>query len=341
MSASAATPRATRSRLLGIVAGVLPPVASRTTAAAAIGLAVAAIGGQLERASSAASAVDAASAWLRAPMFLVAVTAAVTTIEAWPGFGRDRSAAAAWVHRARLRPLRGTAVAAATALAATAIALAVTGFLFAAIVDPGPERRLKAVDVLGGTIPRVLGAATAARFDLPPDLAERPTVTLEVRAKPAFVPGQSLTAPALEARAAGVQIGRIEFPHGFGVGRLAVPRDSGSPLELRVASGDAGFLVLGPNAVRLTHDSERSPRANAVLAALTAVIPAAAALGLAVLLHAAVGRTTLLVVAVGVMLLGFAAGSPGVPDALAAHSRAEEVRLPGFSATRAPEQARG
>ena len=190
MSASAATPRATRSRLLGIVAGVLPPVASRTTAAAAIGLAVAAIGGQLERASSAASAVDAASAWLRAPMFLVAVTAAVTTIEAWPGLGRDRSAAAAWVHRARLRPLRGTAVAAASALAATAIALAVTGLLLAAIVDPGPKRRLKAVDVLGGTNPRVLGAATAARFDLPPDLAERPIVTLEVRAKPAFVPGQ-------------------------------------------------------------------------------------------------------------------------------------------------------
>ena len=80
---------------------------------------------------------------------------------------------------------------------------------------------------------------------------------------------------------------------------------------------------------------------DTVLAALTAVIPAAAALGLAVLLHAAVGRTTLLVVAVGVMLLGFAAGSPGVPEALAAHSRAEEVRLPGFSATRAPEQARG
>lgn len=341
MNASHPAPRAMRNRLFGIAAGVLPPTASRTAAAATIGLAVAAIGGRLEQASSTAGAVDGAAAWLRVPMFLVAVTAAVTTIESWPGFGRDRGAAAAWVHRARLRPVRGTAVAAATALAATAVVLAITGVLFAAIVAPGPERGLTAVDVLDGSGPRVLGRAATARFDLPRDLATRPPLTLEVRARPAFVPGQSLAAPALEARAAGVMIGRIEFPHGFGVGRLAIPGDAGSPLELRVASGEAGLLVLGPNAVRLTHDSDRSPRANAVCAALTAMIPASVALVLAVLLHASVGRATLLVLTMGVVLLGFAAGSPGVPDALDAYSRAEEVGLPGFSATRAPEQARG
>ncbi len=329
-------------RAAGVLGAVARPVAARTSMAAGLGLVAAWLGATREQPLGASAGVDPTAAWIRLPMFLVAVVAVITTIESWPGFGQDRGAAASWVRRARLWPARGTATAAGTGCLVAAAVLAGTGFLFGTAAGAAAARPIRAVEVLADAGLRVLGGGHAsADYDVPTRVAGVAATTLEIRARPAFVPGAAVTMPDLAVRCGGVDLGVMEFPEGGGLGRLALPSGFEAPIRLGVASGQRGFVALGPGAVRLTREVDRSPPTNAVLAALAACWPVGTALGLSVLLHALVGRATLLVVAVGVLLLGFSSGLPGAAKALDAYARAEEVDLSPFTATRAPDRSPG
>lgn len=328
-------------RFAGVVGPVARLVATRSLIAVGAGLGAAALGARTEAATDTGGAVDAAAAWLRVPMFLVAVTAVVTTIESWPGFGRDRGAAAAWVLRARLQPVRGTATAAGTGLLIAACALIATALLFENWVRGGQDRPIRAVETLDGPETSVLGAGVTVTLGVPEDSRGRPNTTLEVRARPAFFRGGSLATPPVEVLTADQRLGSITFPDGGGLGRLTLPVGAPAALTLRTVPGSPGFAVLGRGAVQVVREVGRSPRTNAIMTALTAAVPLAAALGLAVLLHAVLGRATLLLSAAGVVLLGFASSASGVPSALAAYARAEQVDPFPFPATRAPDRSPG
>lgn len=328
-------------RLAGVLGAVARPVAERCLAAACLGLGVAAIGGHAEAATDTGGTVDATAAWLRVPMFVVALTAVVTTVESWPGFGRDRGAAAAWVHRARLRPARGTATAASIGLLIAALVLIATGLLFDGLVRNAPDRAIRAVTPLAGPEAVVLGAGVAETYDVPERARGTPGAILEVRARPAFVRGGALVTPPVEVLAPDRSLGSITFPDGGGLGRLTLQEGTPPRLVLRAVPGSPGFAALGRGTVQIVRDVGRSPAVNAILAALTAAVPAGLALGLAVLLHGVVGRATLLLTAAGIVLLGFASNASGVPAALAAYARAERVDFPTFPATRAPDRGPG
>ncbi len=334
--------RALRHRTLGILGPLLRPVAERTALAAGLGLTLAISGARYEGVGTDRDVVDTSTAWIRLPMFLVVLTAVLTTIDAWPGFGQDRGAAAGFVRRARLWPTRGTTIAATAGLSTAILALCGTGFLFDVLARTRAPRAIHAVHVLCHPGPRVLGMQSAgAAFDVPEAIVGQPATTLEIRARPGFVPGREVATPTITVRCNEEDVGMVTFAPGGGVGRILLPQGWQAPVRLRIEPGQRGLLVLGPAALQLVRESDRSPRINAILAALSAAWPAGAALGLAVLLHAVVGRVTLLVAAMGVVLLGFASDISGVPGALTAYARAQEVTPTPFPATRAPDRAPG
>lgn len=97
-----------------------------------LGLALAGVAAQASRRQpgGGASADNLAVAWLHLPGVILAVTAVVATLEAWPLFGRDRDGQAL-VGRTLRTPLDGCGMATAGGVVAAAILLGAAGLLYA------------------------------------------------------------------------------------------------------------------------------------------------------------------------------------------------------------------
>ncbi len=269
---------------------------------------------------TASDPVDTAAAWLELPLLLVVAAAVLATVDAWPGFGRDR-AEHALVERARPGPLGGAGVAMLVGCGLATVALAVVGLAFELALDRPANR---AIDVVH---PLTIGSGDAVRLD-----REHPRVRLalshvalvdaiELRPQMPFGPeGTLVPTPIRILDSTGEPLGAeqvVERP-GQLVRVAFAPRRLGAIELVHGAGGVPLFLPAG--AASAHRGRAASARVAAAAAACTGVVSAAVALGLLVLLRRRLSKS--LCSAAGILIPIATTAIGFTPDSTAVHAYA-------------------
>lgn len=252
--------------------------------------------------------------WLHLPALLLGAAAVFSTLEDWPGFGRERRDGR-WIRPHLRTPCGGCVSYSAAALIATAAALVATAapfgwILAAARAAPAARAQLSLQPTTtdsGATVRLPESAPPIDGLVLRPLLyrsLEAPIGAVRLRV---LADGEALSDAPLEI-VGSVERRRLQFePRSVQTIEIVAESDHGAPVRLQF-DPEHGVVAIAAQ--------HRSFVANVILAMLTGLFPTALALGAACALRRWIATPVAMVVAGGVLLLTNVAGLTPQNDAL-------------------------
>ncbi len=245
----------------------------------------------------------AALVWLHVPALWLTGAALLIAIDEWPLFHRGREDAA-WIARIAPGPWHGCAAAMAGALLGLATGLGIVAAVFAALLTASEGAHVRArVPLPAIGEPTLVPNAGTIRFDAR-DAGS--IAQLDVRATPIRRVGDPILPVGLEVFADGARLHDAPFEVAASSHRVRLRFEARDveQIEVRRSPGYAPVLLsFPPNAIEAGSATERSAIGNAILAALSYLLPATLALATLCVLRRVVRGPVAVVLLLGVPII--------------------------------------